>query len=313
MDKKLDLKVLVEIGKFTNRVRRETSEKFLQHQYKSLGQVVEDVEGKIFKEGYIPAFPCAVSVNEVAAHYTFFEEDYYFQKGDIIKVDFGVSRDGFCTDCAFTVEYESKNQERLIAANKEALEAQLRLVNYGVSMNELGEIAETIAVREGFGTIHELSGHQIGWNNLHCGLSVPNYKNQNVGKVTENMELAIEPYFTLGAHRIKESADSNILHLGQPKNTRDPIAREVLSYVKNNYPFLPFSKRWLIKEAMEKIHPEKDVPFSKGEVQRALRNLKKEGIIYEYPSLVSRDGSINTQFEETVVFVEGKKVIITRL
>ena len=275
--------------------------------------MVEDVEGKIFRAGYIPAFPCAVSVNDVAAHYTFFEVEYIFQKGDVIKVDFGVSKNGFCTDCAFTVEYKSCNHKRLFEANKEALERQLELVDYGVSMNELGDVAETIAKRDGFGTIHDLSGHQIGKNDLHCGMSVPNYKNNDKRTVTDNMELAIEPYFTLGTPRIKNSIASNILQLQNTKNVRDPIARKVLGYIKEHYPFLPFSKRWLVKEYMEPIYSKTDAPFSKAEVLRAVLNLQRAGVLYEYLSLVSKDGSINTQFEETVVFVDKKKIIITRL
>ena len=281
MDKKLNMEILTEIGIFTNKVRKETLNNFSKLKYKSLRQVVEEIEGKIFRQGYMPAFPCAISVNEVAAHYTFFEEDYLFIRGDIIKVDFGVSKEGFCTDCAFTVEYKSEKHKRLLESNKEAIEKQLELIDYGVSMERLGEIAESIAKREGFGTIHELSGHQIGQNNLHCGMSVPNYKNNDKRVVTENIELAIEPYFTLGTHRIKNSFASNILQLQTVRSVRDPIARKVLNYVKDNYPHLPFSKRWLVKESMEKIYPETNAPFSKKELLRGLRNLQREGIIYE--------------------------------
>ncbi len=313
MDKKLDLEILEEIGKFTNKLRNETYKKFLQEEYSSISQVVEEIEGKIFRARYIPAFPCAVSINEVAAHNTFFDEDYFFKKRDIIKVDFGVSKDGFCTDCAFTVEYKSEEQKKLIEANKEALEKQLKLVDYGVSMSELGDVAETIASQAGFGTIHELSGHQIGWNDLHCGMSVPNYKNNDPRKISENVELAIEPYFTLGTHRIKESVPSNILILHNLKNLRDPLGRKILAYIKENYPCLPFSKRWLVKDFMKRIYPETSAPFTKDELLKGLKSLQREDILYEYPALVSRDGSVNTQFEETVVFVDNKKVIITRL
>lgn len=313
MDKKLNMTILTEIGIFSNKIRKEALNNFLESKYTSMSQVIEDIEGKIFRQGYIPAFPCAVSINDVAAHYTFFEENYTFEKGDIIKVDFGVSKEGFCTDCAFTVEYKSEKHKRLINANREALERQLELVDYGVPMKKLGEVAESVAKREGFRTIHELSGHQIGQNNLHCGMSVPNYENNDKRGVVENIELAIEPYFTLGTHRIKNSFASNILHLQNIRNVRDPFARKVLNYVKDNYPHLPFSKRWLVKEFMEKIYPETNTPFSKNELLIGLRSLQKEGIVYEYPTLVSRDGSINTQFEETVVFLDNKKTIITRL
>ena len=231
MDKKLNLKILIEIGKFTNEIRKKVLINFSNNKYHSMGKVVEDIEGKIFRKGYIPSFPCSVAVNEVAAHYTFFEEDYLFKKGDVIKVDFGVSKEGYCTDCAFTIEYKSKKLKNLLEANKEALDKQLELVNYGVSMGELGEIAEFIASRENFGTIQDLSGHQIGRNNLHCGINVPNYDNGDPRTITDNMELAIEPYFTLGGPKIKNSIPSNILHLQNLKNIRDPFTRKVLNYI----------------------------------------------------------------------------------
>jgi len=193
------------------------------------------------------------------------------------------------------------------------LDEQIETVDIGVLVSELGNIAETNAKDKGFGTIHELSGHQIGKNTLHCGTSVPNYDNGSSKGVTDNMELAIEPYFTMGGPQIKESFDSNILHLRTPKNTRDILGRKILKHVREYYPHLPFSKRWLVTELMAKTSEKVDAPFSKSELLRGLKVLIREGIIYEYPALVSADGSINSQFEDTVVFVDGKKVVITRL
>ena len=44
--------------------------------------------GFIFNEGYLPSFPCTVSINDMAAHYTVFDEGYILKSGDVIKIDF---------------------------------------------------------------------------------------------------------------------------------------------------------------------------------------------------------------------------------
>jgi methionyl aminopeptidase len=293
-----DEALLRQLGKFTKDLRQKARE--MPVEGGSALSLIEFVEGSIRDAGYFPAFPCTVSVNEVAAHATIFDEDYYFQRGDVVKIDFGVVSQGHITDNAVTVEVGSDTYRTLLQANQEGLDAIMDAVAPGKTMSELGGIVASVAERHGLATIHNLCGHEIGFNNLHCGLNVPNYANGDSREVTADMELAIEPFFTTGSPKVKAVGNSNVLHLIRAKPVRDPIAKKVLDHIKTEYPDLPFSKRWLLDT------------FEKRKVLYALRVLKEQHIVHEYDALGSVDGSIISQFEDTVVFADGRKTIITR-
>lgn len=305
----LNLQILEKLGKLTREIRKDVSK--IPKEGVGILEIINFVEKRIFEKGYLPAFPCTVCVNDVAAHYTVFDENYTLKKGDVIKIDFGISHDGFITDNAFTIEVDDNKYSKLLEANLKGLDAVMEKVDYGVSMSELGKIVYDIAIENGFNTIHNLSGHQISRNNLHCGLSVPNYINNDSRVVGDDMEFAIEPFFTLGDPKVKSCGNSNILHLIRDKPVRDPIAKKVLTYIKENYPSLPFSKRWLLDDIAKELRGIDG--FEKRKVLYALKVLKTNNIIYEYDALATVDGAIVSQFEDAVVFSEGKKVIITRL
>ena len=306
----LDLATLEKLGAMTREIRKEVS--LMPIKGMEITELVDFVEKKIFDAGYLPAFPCTVSVNDVAAHYTVFDEgEHILAKGDLIKIDFGISENGFITDNAVCLEIETDKYKDLMAANLEGLNAVMDLIKVGTTMEELGECVNDVAKKYGYNTIHNLCGHQIAQNNLHCGLSVPNFKNGDKRKVEENMEFAIEPFFTPGEPRVKSCGGSNILHLQDAKPVRDPIAKKVLDFIKENYPHLPFSKRWLLKDVRIRLGLEGG--FEKRKVLYALKVLKMQKIIYEYDALATVDGSYVSQYEDAVVFAQGKKSIITRL
>lgn len=299
MDEILDIQILEKLGKITRETRTEVSK--LAKEGTDITELIDYVENKIFGLGYVPAFPCTVSVNEIAAHYTVFDEGYILKKGDLIKIDFGISEKGFCTDNAFTIEIGTTKYEKLMQSNKRALDKAMDMINYGVTMGEIGREVHKIALEDGFETIHNLSGHQIGRYKLHAGLSVPSYDNKNDASVADNTSFAIEPFFTEGEPKVKSAGPSNILHLIHDRPIRDPIAKKVLEHIREHYPKLPFSKRWLLQY------------FDKRKVLYALKLLKANNIVYEYDALASVDGSFVSQYEDCVVFVGGRKSIITRL
>lgn len=309
----LNREILEKLGSFTKLLRKEVSMKITAGV--DITELIDFIEIKIFQSGYLPSFPAMVSVNDMAAHYTVFDEGYILKKGDVIKVDFGVSFQGYITDNAFTVEVDSNNHEKLIICAREALESAIKTADFGVSMNEIGLSVFNTAKKQGFNTIHNLSGHQIDRYNLHCGLGVPNYANGDRSVIKDNMQFAIEPFVTYGVPKIKSCRPSNILHLVSSKPVRDIIAMKILKHIKENFPRLPFSKRWLVDDIIKgnlKNSP-KFKGFEKSKILHAVNILKKQGILYEYDELGTFDGSIVAQFEDCVLFENNKKTIITRL
>ncbi len=61
-----------------------------------LYDVAQEVEGYIREHGCGLAFPCNISINEIAAHYTpSCTDKSVFQVGDVVKVDCGAELDGY--------------------------------------------------------------------------------------------------------------------------------------------------------------------------------------------------------------------------
>ena len=58
-------------------------------------------------------FPPSLSVNEIVAHFTpsNLSKDYILNENDIIKVDFGVHKEGFIIDSALTFNFNEKYDE----------------------------------------------------------------------------------------------------------------------------------------------------------------------------------------------------------
>ena len=306
--KKEDFEILEEVGDFSKRLKKEIL-KFSKTTFCDF-DIIDFVERKIFDKGYLPAFPCMVCINEIAAHKTIFEEKTYFKKSDLVTVDFGVSFKGLICDTAITFEIETNTHKKLIDTTKKVLERVCENILVGTKMNEIGKIVEDGAKKNNFNTIHNLSGHQISKYNLHCGLNVPNYDNQNSSEITNNTIFAIEPFLTYGENRVCDFSNSNILTLKKDFQVRDPIGKKILNYIRENYSNLPFSKRWLTKDFVESIKSE-NFGFSKKEVVYGIEVLKRAKIIFEYPILKTIDNKCVCQFEHTAVFYDNKKYIIS--
>ncbi len=308
-----NMEILMMLGKYTREIRADVSKIIKVGQ--DITEIIDFIENKIFEKGYLPSFPAMVSINDMAAHYTVYDEGYILKNGDVIKVDFGVSSEGFITDNAFTVEIGTNKHSKLIETAKACLDAAMEKVDFQVTMSDIGKVVNNIAKEAGFNSVHNLTGHQIARNDLHCGLSVPNYENNDGAMVKNNMQLAIEPFITYGQPLIKAVRGSNILQLKSESPIRDPIAMKILKHIRENFPKLPFSKRWLINEVLKNNLKSKTTfsGFDKRKVNYAIRILKKHNIIYEYDELGTIDGEIVAQFEDCVVFQDNKKTIITRL
>ena len=315
---------LIEVNQFTAKLHKK-SEGLIKEGVKA-SEIINTIEKEMFSNKYLPSFPAMLAINEVAAHWTHFEEDdCVLKKGDVVCVDFGASKDGHIADMAYTivVEGSSGNNNRdeetsnLLEANKQALNSAIEVSNVGVSMGEIGEAVYETAQKFGCNTIHNLSGHQISRNVLHAGLNVPNYNSGDRSSISKNTHLAIEPFLTYGEPKIIQKGGSNILHLKSTKPTRDIIAKQVLDAIKKSFPTLPFSKRWLLDSVKEELGEELVTwrTFSKQKLLRALSSLKQSGHIIEYDCLVSASGDIISQFEHSIWYgeAEEEKQVLTKL
>ncbi len=261
-----------------------------------LNEIAEKIEAKILELGGEVAFPVNLSIDDLTAHFTPSLKDETPATG-LLKADIGVHVNGFIADTAITIDL-TKQQEhkKIIKATEQALANALELVKKNkekTRINEIGKIVHKTITEAGFSPIRNLSGHSLEKNTIHAGITIPNYDNSNENEIGEGA-FAIEPFATYGEGIVREGGSSGDYDLIKEEgNVRNPFAREILKWIKENKSTLPISEREL--ERKFKRNP-----------RLALKILEQAGIIKSYPALIEKAHKPSTQAENTVIIHDGK-------
>jgi methionyl aminopeptidase len=259
-------------------------------------ELAEKIESKTLELGGKPAFPCNLSINEIAAHYTPSFNDETKASG-LLKVDFGVSINGCVSDNAISFDLEN-NQEnkKLIEAAELALKKATETISLGITISKIGKQVEESIKSFGFQPIQNLSGHSIEPYNLHSGITVPNYDNSSNREIIPGV-YAIEPFSTNGLGSVRDGKPSGIYKVEKPGAVRDNFAREVLDYILEEFQTLPFCSRWIYKKFS-----------SRGLL--ALRQIEQAGILHNYPQLIESGKGKVAQAEHTIIITDKSKIIM---
>jgi methionyl aminopeptidase len=210
-------------------------------------EVCEKAENLIREKGGKPAFPCNVSINEVAAHYTSPPNDSRrIPAKSIVKVDIGAHVDGYVADTAVTVCFDPE-YESLVKAAEAALGKAVESIGPGMSTSKLGTIIESTIKSYGYRPISNLTGHQVGRYLVHAGTSLPNVPQLFSSKIKLGQVYAIEPFVTLhnAAGKVEDGEETTIFRLVRSKSQKDAYAKQLLKYIEENFRTLPFAERWL--------------------------------------------------------------------
>jgi methionyl aminopeptidase len=192
-------------GKIAREVREEVGQ--LVHPGTSVIGICEKTEALIRQKGARPAFPCNVSINHVAAHYT------------------------------------SPPNDR----TKEALEVAVDTIVADISTAKLGRAIQKKIKSFGCKPVSNLTGHQIGRYLIHTGKSIPNVSHIVGSKIREGDIIAVEPFVTLdnAAGKVREGDISTIFRFVKRRSVKKASAMQLLRYIEENFKTLPFSERWL--------------------------------------------------------------------
>ncbi len=295
-----DLKVYRESGEIAREVMK-AGLKMIKPGKKLL-EVAERVEEKIAEADARPAFPCNISVNEVAAHYSPQAWDSkVFEKGDLVKLDVGVHLDGYIADIARTISVDGGGGEnkKLIKAAEEALAEAIDMIRPGVLTNQVGERIEEVITGHGFTPISNLTGHKLGRYNLHAGVLVPNVKTRHGNEFREGEVFALEPFATNGLGKVIDDPNAIIFRYLRDRPLRMREARVILRHAKENYGPLPFAERWVANL----------VP--KFKLNQALRQLVYSKALHAYHILKEKERGLVAQAEHTVIVKKDGCEIIT--
>ena len=264
-------------------------------------ELCERVEAEIIALGGRPAFPCNVSINEVAAHYTSpWDDASVLPKASVVKVDFGVHIDGYINDSAVTVSLNPMYLS-MIGVAEEALRVGVARIAHGVRFSDVGEQIEKTIAQYGCRPIRNLTGHKVERYTIHAGLSVPNVSGPTPGRFQTGDIYAIEPFVTLkeAAGRVEDSDQMFIFRAVRERGVRSESAKKVVEYVRRTYRTLPFASRWLYSSLGRAVV---DDGFSEAVRARCISG---------YPVLVEASGRIVTQAEHTVIVKENSCEVLT--
>ena len=295
-----ELNKLLKAGQIAAKARDEAA-KDIKANRKVL-DICEEVENIILENKAFPAFPCNISINHEAAHYSpLINDDKKIPENAVVKLDIGAHIDGYISDTAITVSLDPRYQ-RLLDASRSALEAAIANFRVGMSIGEIGRVIERMIKSQGYKPIRNLGGHLIRRYELHAGVFIPNVYERNIGVIQSDSVYAIEPFATDGAGEVIEGKDVTIYSLRNP-NLRDIKDREkeLLNYIYTNFNYLPFSERWL-----------KDFSTSIDELRNDLKILTKKGGLRSYPILIEAKKGTVSQFEHTVIIREKSVIVSTK-
>jgi methionyl aminopeptidase len=295
-----------EIEKFrlSGRILRETREemKSVVKENMLVIDVCEKTEGLIRAKGGKPAFPCNVSINEVAAHYTAPPDDKStIPEGCIVKVDLGVQVDGYVTDTAFTACFNPEGRSMASTA-EQALKTAIENIHGEMALGKIGVLIETTIKNRGFKPISNLTGHSVGRYLIHAGTSIPNVAQPlSLTKVKTGEVYAIEPFVTLpeAIGRVDDSPQTTIYRLLKAKSVKTESAKKLLKHIEANFRTLPFAERWLIGVVPREEH------------KAAFKELLFSKAIMSYPVFVEASKKPVAQAEHTVLLKDDGCEVLT--
>jgi methionyl aminopeptidase len=147
--------------------------------------------------GY-PAVLCT-SVNEVVVH-GIPRRDVVLKEGDLLSIDFGAFKDGWCGDSARTIPIGkvSAKAQALIDATRESLERAITQCVPGNRLGDIGWAVQSYVEPQGYSVVRQFVGHGIG-RAMHEEPHVPNYGDAGKGRrLSAGLVIAIEPMINAG-------------------------------------------------------------------------------------------------------------------
>jgi methionyl aminopeptidase len=304
---------------------------------KTFHEIIESAERFIHRHGGKPAFPGTIATNDLAAHFTTnhlieeveeWEGNMVLEKGDLVKIDYGVHIKGHIGDNALSVEIgNGNNHTEQIKAAKEARDAAIEVMHPGTPWWKVGAAAAQPSLDAGFQPIRNLCGHQLKPWELHAGVSIPSYAcgpdNRGFkGEVEAGSVYAVEPFNTTGKTGMIENIggreSSNIYRVtgnttskkARAKGQLKPLGAQMARNLEERYGTLPFAERWAYP-MLKKPFPEADEESRQSKWNALVKKLISIRFIETYHALRCIDGGTIAQFEHTVHITDGGPEILT--
>lgn len=259
------------------------------------------IENYIKEKGAKPAWPVNLSINQEAAHNSYSpEEQVLLKETDVLKVDVGVSIDGYITDSSQTFVFSKAHEKLKESSDKALLNSKDYIIKNPkvVTVSKVGEIIEETIRSYGYKPVSNLTGHTITRYTTHNHPSIPNVKNNINIRLSEiDSWFAIEPFSSTGNGVVTEGNNVYIFIFEEDVSIRNPNARKILEEIKS-FEGMAFSEFWVGKD------------LSSFDRKVAFRELLKAQAISAYPVLIDRKDSFVSQAETTFCYDKEKQEMV---
>ncbi len=180
---------------------------------KELDEIAEEY---IIKNGAKPGFKglydfpatiCA-SINEEVVHGI--PSLRKLKNGDIISVDIGTVKDGYCSDAARTLLVGNVDDEikRLVEVCEQSLYEGIKKAKEGNRLSDISNAVQTYVEDKGFSVVRDYVGHGIG-KKMHEDPQIPNFGKAGRGPRLKNgMVFAIEPMVNIATYEVETLLDN---------------------------------------------------------------------------------------------------------
>ncbi len=207
---KSEIALMKESGRIVARTLRLVSETIIPG--KTTPRELDKLADRLIREeGGIPSFlnyrgyPAAtcISVNSVVVHGI--PTDEFLREGDIISLDFGVVKNDWHADGAWSypVGTVSAAAQRLLNVTRESLFQGIAKARVGNSLGDIGHAVQSYVERHGYGVVRDLVGHGIGRKLHEEPSNVAMFGKPHKGEVIrDGLTICIEPMINEGTYRV---------------------------------------------------------------------------------------------------------------
>jgi len=215
-------------------------------------------------------------------------------------VDIGAHIDGYIADTAVTICF-GQEQKNLVDTAEKALQTAVKILCPGLSFSRFGSTIERVIRDNGFKPVSNLTGHQVGRYLIHTGRSLPNVSHFSMSRIGEGEIYAVEPFVTVAdaAGRVGSTSDAYIFRFLKQKTLKNPYAKQLLDFIKENFFTLPFAERWL-HDAVPSNH-----------FREAFSELLSSRSLVSYPVFIEVSRKPVAQAEHTVLIEKDGCRVLT--
>jgi len=251
------------------------------------------------------AFPCCISVNEVAAHFSPCPDDSVaLANEDLVKIEIGAHIDGYGANAAHTIVIGGKSkgkQAEVVLAAHNAFLAATRTIKIGALNQDvtakIQEVCDAFGCNPVQGVLsHKMKKHLNDGNECIINKETPEQRVED-WEFSPGDVLALDVFVSSGEGMPKEMDIRTTVYKreqDQHYNLKSKHARAFFHEVNVKYPTLPFSIRGFESLTGAKV---------------GVRECLTHELLMDYPVLGEKKGEFIAQFKATIA-IQPKSITI---